>query len=384
MLYSSSSFSSRNQNLRTLHIPFSGEEGFGKYLDLHEFHRRYTNSKFGHYVTYIDYLRTFPGTDDDNVIPSKFKATLEYRLYVKDVLEYLISFMDRARPLTFLDRIFKELEEQSAGCNLDRGKKRQREPEIEGLIRDANTVDDLMEMGLDNLKEALDTLGLKSGGTLRQRAERLLQAKNQQVDQRHLKKEQLGGKETALVEAKVRKLCEILSDTLEQTRHHVQNKQAMTPRERQKDDEDQECDEENDVESDDDDNDGDKIYNPLKLPKGWDGKPIPYWLYKLHGLDQNFECEICGDRTYSGRRDYENHFKGARHQHGLRCLGVTNSYKSFHEITSIQDARNLWEHIQLKQGLSKWRPEVDEEFEDADGNVYDKKTFTYLARQGLI
>ena len=28
------------------------------------------------------------------------------------------------------------------------------------------------------------------------------------------------------------------------------------------------------------------MYNPLKLPMGWDGKPIPYWLYKLHGLNQ--------------------------------------------------------------------------------------------------
>ncbi len=28
------------------------------------------------------------------------------------------------------------------------------------------------------------------------------------------------------------------------------------------------------------------MYNPLKLPLGWDGKPIPYWLYKLHGLNQ--------------------------------------------------------------------------------------------------
>ena len=26
------------------------------------------------------------------------------------------------------------------------------------------------------------------------------------------------------------------------------------------------------------------IYNPLNLPIGWDGKPIPYWLYRLHGL----------------------------------------------------------------------------------------------------
>jgi hypothetical protein len=43
------------------------------------------------------------------------------------------------------------------------------------------------------------------------------------------------------------------------------------------------------------------IYNPLKLPLGWDGKPIPYWLYKLHGLNQEFKCEICGNyRSGSG------------------------------------------------------------------------------------
>lgn len=37
------------------------------------------------------------------------------------------------------------------------------------------------------------------------------------------------------------------------------------------------------------------VYNPLKLPLGWDGKPIPYWLYKLHGLNMEFKCEICGN-----------------------------------------------------------------------------------------
>lgn len=36
------------------------------------------------------------------------------------------------------------------------------------------------------------------------------------------------------------------------------------------------------VDSDDDE----YVYNPLKLPMGPDGKPIPYWLYKLHGLNQ--------------------------------------------------------------------------------------------------
>lgn len=44
-----------------------------------------------------------------------------------------------------------------------------------------------------------------------------------------------------------------------------------------------------------------RIYNPLKLPLGWDGKPIPYWLYKLHGLGVEYRCEICSDYVYMGR-----------------------------------------------------------------------------------
>ena len=46
--------------------------------------------------------------------------------------------------------------------------------------------------------------------------------------------------------------------------------------------------------ADDSDEEDEFIYNPLKLPLGWDGKPIPYWLYKLHGLNLEFKCEICG------------------------------------------------------------------------------------------
>jgi len=64
------------------------------------------------------------------------------------------------------------------------------------------------------------------------------------------------------------------------------------------------------------------VYNPLKLPLGWDGKPIPYWLYKLHGLNLEFKCEICGEcgPTTSG---FHSTFKlghcccWARLQHGL-------------------------------------------------------------------
>lgn len=51
---------------------------------------------------------------------------------------------------------------------------------------------------------------------------------------------------------------------------------------------------------------------------------------------------------------------------------------------TIQDAKELWERIQERQGLNKWRPDLEEEYEDKEGNIYNKKTFTDLQRQGLI
>lgn len=86
-----------------------------------------------------------------------------------------------------------------------------------------------------------------------------------------------------------------------------------------------------------DDDDEERIYNPLKLPLGWDGKPIPFWLYKLHGLGVEYTCEICSNFTYRGRKNFERHFQEARHSFGMRALGLPNT-KHFHEITKIADA----------------------------------------------
>ncbi|CAN0546787.1 unnamed protein product, partial [Ectocarpus sp. 8 AP-2014] len=94
------------------------------------------------------------------------------------------------------------------------------------------------------------------------------------------------------------------TDTLESTKRQVDKKHTRTVEER-----DQEIQEEeqgalpefNEEEEEESDEEG-PIYNPLNLPLGWDGKPIPYWLYKLHGLGVEFKCEICGDFSYKGRR----------------------------------------------------------------------------------
>ena len=102
-------------------------------------------------------------------------------------------------------------------------------------------------------------------------------------------------------------------------------------------------------------------YNPKNLPLGWDGKvvgrnlrregererrgkdregtkeeeeeeeeekvfilithshthsqPIPYWLYKLHGLNITYSCEICGNATYRGPKAFQRHFSVSETSH---------------------------------------------------------------------
>ena len=42
------------------------------------------------------------------------------------------------------------------------------------------------------------------------------------------------------------------------------------------------------------------IVKRKNLVLDWEGKPIPYWLFRLHGLNQTYTCEICGDFIYRG------------------------------------------------------------------------------------
>lgn len=382
-------------------IEFTGEEGFGRYLDLHELFNDYINSKFGEPIEYTAYLDVFSQL---HKIPKKMKFTRQYKEYLQKLLDYLLNFFERTEPLQDLDRIFSkvtsEFEERWMNGNVKGWENEAHEnASAQHTVIDLDyytTIEELMEVGPDKLKEALAAIGLKTGGTLKQRAERLFLTKYtplEQLDRKHFAKGNRGSdqngtptaprssedaKEVALIEVKVEKICDLLDETIQRTKENVEKKQALTYEEMEAEREEEV--EQAESESDDDEQ---QIYNPLKLPMGWDGKPIPYWLYKLHGLGQEFKCEICGNHSYWGRRAYERHFKEWRHQHGMRCLGIPNT-KNFNEITSIEEAKQLWERIQERQGLNKWRPDLEEEYEDQEGNIYNKKTYTDLQRQGLI
>ena len=133
-------------------------------------------------------------------------------------------------------------------------------------------------------------------------------------------------KAVARREAAAGALLEQLAATLDATKGQVEKKATLSLAELEA-----EALEDDDFVEEEEEEEEEEVYNPLKLPLGWDGKPIPYWLYKLHGLNLEFTCEICGNYSYWGRRAYERHFKEARHQLGMRALKIPNT-KAFAEV----------------------------------------------------
>ncbi|AET39023.1 SF3a splicing factor complex subunit PRP9 Ecym_3549 [Eremothecium cymbalariae DBVPG len=138
--------------------------------------------------------------------------------------------------------------------------------------------------------------------------------------------------------------------------------------------------------------------NPLNLPLGPDGYPIPYWLYKLQGLDIEYTCEICGNHLYKGRRVFERHFHEQRHTYGLRCLGIEPT-STFKGISKISDAQILWSRLKNNSHLNSasatypdatssravvTNNKLEIEMEDEDGNVMSHRVYEDLKKQGLL
>lgn len=170
------------------------------------------------------------------------------------------------------------------------------------------------------------------------------------------------------------------------TRKHAEKQQSRTIEEKEAEILEEQFGhivEENPNEENEEKDENEPLYNPLNLPLGWDGKPIPFWLYKLHGLGVEYRCEICGNQSYWGRRAFDKHFQEWRHSQGMKCLGIPNT-KHFHDITLIEDALALHNKIKGTLRADQYVVGADEEFEDTQGNVLNRRTYEDLARQGLL
>lgn len=379
-------------NEETVMVDFTDEEGYGKYLDLHECYGKYINLKGVEKYDYVTYLRMF---DQFGEIPRE-KKNADYRRYLESLLDYLYDYLMRVRPLTDVAAAMRGVSEEF-GRRWEAGTLPGWPREAEGALTRTgahlelsafSSWEELASLGLDRLKSALMAMQLKCGGTLEERAQRLFATKGlalSDIPSTLMARRSVAGggrdsgraREAALLEARVGWFSVQLSEQRSDTRDNVERRLARTDGEH----DDSDGGDQSDSASDDDD---DEVpYNPKNLPLGWDGKPIPYWLYKLHGLNISYNCEICGNFVYKGPKSFQRHFAEWRHANGMRCLGIPNT-AHFANITQIEDALSLWERLKVQKTANKWQAEAEEEFEDSKGNVVNRKTFEDLKRQGLL
>ena len=379
---------------------FTGEESNGRFLDLTTLHEDYLNLPGVKRLTYLQYLDSFDAFEPPRMpVKRQNKLSDTYLRYVADLSSYLENFVRRTKPLEDLTKLFAgidrdfELAFESGtlqGWTKEEAPSKHFGPRTEGDGLWCQECD----RGFSNENVYKNHLSGKKHirNAERNSSEKGLNATTT-VDGASNNVAHLKERAVASHEFRVRAVAKVLDNERSDTRVNVERKQGMTERERQ-----QELDAlfaEDDAaiaaagkrDSDSDSDGEEKIYNPLKLPLAWDGKPIPYWLYKLHGLGVEFSCEICGNFVYMGRRAFDKHFSEARHVYGLKCLGITGAGAGaglFREITGIEDALRLWDKIRRERKDKETKDDSVVQMEDGEGNVMPQRIYLDLQKQGIL
>uniref|UniRef100_A0A2K6FB72 Matrin-type domain-containing protein n=1 Tax=Propithecus coquereli TaxID=379532 RepID=A0A2K6FB72_PROCO len=277
-------------------VEFTDEEGYGCYLDLHDCYLKYINLKAFEKLDYITYLSIFNQLFD---IP-KERKNVEYKRYLEMLLEYLQNYTDRVKPHQDQNELFGKIQTEF--------EKKWQNGTFPGWLKETSSA-------------------LTHAGRLFSTKGKSLESLDTSVCQKSQR-----NKDIAFLEAQIYEYVEILGEQQHLTLACLQRKQARTGEEREEEEEEQIS------ENESEDEENEIIHNPQNLPFGWDGKPIPCWLYKLHGLNINYNCEICGNYTYRGPKAFQRHFAEWRHAHDMRCLGIPNTVH-FANVTQIEDAK---------------------------------------------
>lgn len=169
-------------------VNFSGEEIFGKYLDLNPLHLEFCNiiKKANIEQDYLQYLDRF---NKFFYLPNSVRSTRQFAEYLDHLWEYLVDFFKRTNPLSDWSKMENEFRHafssnaagSGAGTNTSHAGSHSRAPKALrlGLY---NSVEELEALGMEALKEGLEALGLKCGGTLRDRAERLFSVRGKKSE----------------------------------------------------------------------------------------------------------------------------------------------------------------------------------------------------------
>ena len=349
-------------------VQFSGEEGYGRYLDLHEVYNLFLGQSFVCQtddakgksgidallsvtvapIEYIDWLQRFHMFQK---IPRKFKNK-QYSEYLDALFNYLKGFYDRTQPL-------------SMGINK------------------------MIEEGKENFSERWGTDGVLGWEDMKVQTapagKKLTKSQRQYRTHRQI----------AETEELIQRLYDMLKESIDQTAVMLERKETRSKEELLKEAEREEAEaqrvyEENykkqiaaDKKKNEDDDDIPSVKNSRNLPLGYDGQPIPFWLYRLHGLNMKFTCEICRGYEYVGPKAFDKHFQEARHAHGMRCLGIPNTVH-FHHVVGIQEALALWKKVKNDVADQRWNAEDEQEYEDNEGHVFNRRTRNDLKVKKLL
>jgi hypothetical protein len=390
---------------------FSGEEAFGQHLDLQQHYTAWLNlkklkedrmkkfyddqvtrmrkrmpdddpeevEKAARAVEYeeVDYLTWLAQFERFHEVPRYAKyAVPEYGEYLDNLTTYLTGAFERFFPLSNLKDVQDHFDEEFEG--------RWTSGAVPGWVLPTHK-EPLFCLPTNRLFVSEGTRNSHMAGKMYKKKlaamQKLPLAEQQKVTEDTLEDDKTIAKKECLIQ----KMRDIFSDILDATTANLQKKQSRTVEEMEaalEEMEDLEDDEE--VEPEEDDKEIDKpIYNPLNLPLGFDGKPIPFWLYKLHGLGQEYKCEICGNYSYWGRRAFDRHFQEWRHTYGMRTLKIPNTMH-FKDVTKIEEAVRLYDKLKRDAHQQQFDPQNEMECEDASGNVMSYRAYNDLKRQGLV
>ena len=369
---------------------FSGPEGYGRHVDLHSNFLEFINLKKlmkhkDRVIKSLDYVSYLASFDQFHSIPISCKDS-EYKTYLVNLAGYMKDFFARTKPLFDI----RALEKSSDFWFNDKWQQKS----LKGWenIPSALKTDPLYCIPCKKLFTNRNVYKAhKRGAKHVKAAERIAELLDEPADLRII--EQM--MEVARLECLIAKLRECIGDVIEDSMNSIRKKQTRTAEELEmyESDEDEpfklpaeELKKKAELKKKEESSDSEQerpAYNPLNLPIGFDGKPIPYWLYKLHGLNVEYKCEICGNYSYWGRRAFERHFQEWRHANGMRCLRIPNTMH-FREITMISEAMALHKKLIQEHQLDMFRPDEEEECEDSMGNVMTRKKFNDLKRQGYL
>ena len=373
-------------NLKTL---FTNEENFGKCLDLHELYHEYINipNIFNNdnneknkvmfnmeNIVKLNYLNYIKNIDNFKNIPIKVKKSEEYIKYIKHLAQYLKSFFVKIYPLInfneiqdIIDSKFEDDQE-----HIDKSIELNEEEEIKknelfcNICNKSFAKDTLMDAHMKS-KKHLKKVNLSKNNDTNNINKNSQEKNKTEEDILH---------DIKYYEYQIIRYKDILQNIIDNTISQIHKKQTMTK-------EELESDRLNEINIKKiEKEEKKKIFNPKNIPMDWDGKPLPYWLYKVHGLGVEHKCEICGGASYWGRRAFEHHFQEWRHAYGMKCLRLPNTLQ-FKNITRIEDALKLHHKLIEDKNKTEFNPDVEEQYEDENGNVYNKKMMMDLKKQGL-